>query len=222
MAMLARSNQAPASWRQENTEAAFRDIVLELAPDIVLLQELPGLVPFVETHGMVRANPLTHNGNLATLVRHDLLASDPQTTVVPGCAILTTFHQSLTVANVHLRSGPGAAPERLDQLAKVVEASPAPHMAIIGDTNTRLDEEDSLAEAGLTGEKPPRPTWDSKRNRFNAEGPQFTAYFTRWFVSPGVGVQSPTVHVDPEEIDGYSFHLSDHYPLSGTVVTHPA
>lgn len=219
MAMLRRSDSAPVRWHQEDTEAAFRTVMLELDPDIILLQELPGLVPFVETHGMVRANPRSHSGNLATLVRHELLATEPITTVVPGCAILTTFHQSLTIANVHLAPGSGGASDRLEQLATIVEASPTACLLIAGDTNTRVDELVSLADAGLIGLPPPRPTWDSKKNRFNRDGPRFTAYFTRWFASPGVEVADVRVLDSPLTVDGHRFHLSDHYPLMGGVQT---
>lgn len=217
--MLRRSDAAPAQWQQEDTEAAFRTVMLDVDPDVILLQELPGLVPFVETHGMVRANPRSHSGNLATLVRHDLLATQPSTLVVPGCAILTTFHQSLTIANVHLAPGAGGTGDRLNQLATIVEASPSACLLIAGDTNTRVDELEALADAGLIGTPPPRPTWDSKKNRFNAGGPRFTAYFTRWFASPGVEVSDVRVLDSPLSIDSHRFHLSDHYPLTGTVQT---
>ncbi len=217
--MLRRSATAPAHWDQEDTEAAFRTAILKLDPDVILLQELPGLVPFVETHGMVPANPRSHSGNLAILVRHELLATQPTTTVVPGCAILTTFHQSLTIVNVHLAPGSGGASDRLHQLATIVEGSPSAHLLIAGDTNTRVDELAALADAGLTGQTPPRPTWDSKKNRFNAGGPRFTAYFTRWLASPGVEVTDVRVLDSPLSVDGHRFHLSDHYPLMGAVRT---
>lgn len=217
--MLCRSNTAPAQWRQDDTEAAFRTTMLELDPDVILLQELPGLVPFVESHGMVRANPQSHSGNLATLVRHELLATQPTTTVVPGCAILTTFHQTLTIANVHLAPGPGGTGARLQQLATIVETSPTDRLLIAGDTNTRVDEMAALEEAGLIGLTPPRATWDSKKNRFNADGPRFTAYFTRWFASPGVEVTDVRVLDSPMSVDGRKFHLSDHYPLMARVRT---
>ena len=215
--MLRRSDAAPARWTQEDTEAAFRSTMLDLDPDVILLQELPALVPFVETHGMIRANPRSHSGHLATLVRHELLATKPSTTVIPGCAILTTFHQSLTIVNVHLAPSSGGAGERLAQLATIVETSPTAHLLIAGDTNTRIDELETLADAGLIGSVPARPTWDSKRNRFNADGPRFTAYFTRWLASPGVEVTDVRVLDAPLSVDGHSFHLSDHYPLMGAV-----
>ena len=46
--MLERSAQAPVSWEQYNTEEAIRQQVLSIAPDIVLFQELPGIVPFID------------------------------------------------------------------------------------------------------------------------------------------------------------------------------
>lgn len=222
--MLARSAQAPPSWGQENTELAFREQALATGPDLVLLQELPRMVPFVETHDMIKANPESHQGNLAILISHRMLADEtatrpdgPQVTVIPGCAILITLADGLTVANVHLAPGPGAAGERLEQLAQVVEASPTPDLVIIGDTNTRQAEVATVAEAGLAGPRPPRPTWDSRRNRFNAGGPEFTAYFTRWFATEAVLVDDVDVLRDPIDLDGQRFHLSDHYPLTGRV-----
>lgn len=216
--MFEPSAQAPLSWEVFDTEAAVRERVLEVAPDLVLYQELPAMVPFVETHEMIKANPRSHNGNLATLVTHDLAASEPVFTIVPGCALLVTFADpAVTVANVHLAPGRGAAGERLAQLADVVEASPTEALVIVGDTNTRVGESDALAEAGLVGEKPPRPTWDSRRNRFREDLPEFAAYFTRWFASPDVAVSDVRVWDEPLERLGRRFHLSDHFAMSGVI-----
>ena len=230
LAMLARSAQAPAAWGQENTEFAVRQRVLATEPDLVLFQELPRMVPYIDTHDMIKANPESHQGNLATLVSHQLLAEigEPAVTVVPGCAVLITLPMigsddgtlSVTVANVHLSPGPGAAArsDRLDQLARIVEASPTSELAIVGDTNTRVDELSALADAGLAAPRPPKSTWNSRRNRFNRSGPEFTAFFTRCFVTAGLDVTGQKVHDAPEEIDGRRFHLSDHYALSGKVI----
>ena len=214
--MLERSDEAPLSWGLEHSEHAVRERVLGWSPDIVLFQELPRMVPYLETHDMIRANPPTHQGNLATLVRHDLLVAEgsggPTVTVVEGCALLVTFADGLTVANVHLAPGPAAVGERLEQFARIVEASPTPTILIVGDTNTRVAEEAALADADLRGARPRHPTWDSKRNHFRRDGHAFTAHFTRWFASPGVKVDR-----EPVEVDGRAFHLSDHYSLRGSV-----
>jgi len=224
LAMLARSAQAPPAWGQEHTEQEVRRVVLHTAPDLVLFQELPRLVPYVETHDMVKANPESHQGNLATLVSHDLIArlGQPAVATVPGCAVLTTFPfdgEAVTIANVHLApgTGPGGASLRLDQLARIVEASPTATLAIIGDTNTRLDELDTIAEANLESPPPPRPTWNSRRNRFHRRGPEFTAYFTRAITSPGVEVADQRVVDEPIVVDRRRFHLSDHFALAGSV-----
>jgi hypothetical protein len=223
LALMKRSAQAPHTWSIENAEAAFRDIALQMSPEVIVLQELPGLVPFVETHGMIRANPESHSGNLATLVKHEILASGPSVLVVSGCAILTTLYDDLTVANVHLSPGSGkrAEAQRLEQLARIVEASPTPGLLIVGDTNTRIGELGPLEEAGLHTTPPPRPTWDSRTNRFNSgrEAREFRAYFTRWFASPGVSVSEVAVLDSPIEHDRHRFQLSDHFGLYGRVTT---
>ncbi len=224
LALLERSAEAPLAWDQAATEAAVRDRVLAVAPDVVLLQELPGLVPYIETHDMIRANPRTHSGHLATLVTHELMATEPTHRGVAGCAVLTTFTgagtgPALTVANVHLTPGPGAAAtgQRLAQLADVVEASPTEALLVVGDTNTRAAEMAAVEAAGLVTVRPPRATWDSRRNRFRAGGAEFTAHFTRWFASPAVTVSEVTVWHQPLVADGHRFHLSDHFALSGRV-----
>ncbi len=218
LAMLARSAQAPAAWGQENTEFAIRQRVLAVEPDLVLFQELPRMVPYIDTHDMIKANPESHQGNLATLVSHDLLSriGQPQVATVAGCAVLITA-ADLTIANVHLAPGPAATGERLEQLARIVEASPTPALAIVGDTNTRVDELDALADAGLSARKPPKATWNSRRNRFNRGGPEFTAYFTRGFATDGVRLTGQKVLDTPEDVDGHRFHLSDHFPLTGHI-----
>ena len=75
----------------EQTEAAVRETILDLNPDVIVFQELPKLVPYIETHDMVRGNPETHSGHLGTLVRKELLVGrGPRISSVPGCALLTT------------------------------------------------------------------------------------------------------------------------------------
>jgi len=220
LAMLARSAEAPPGWSQEHTEARIRELVLELSPDLVLLQELPGLVPYVETHDMIRANPRSHSGNLAILVGHDLLDEQPAHAVVEGCALLVTFpERDLTVANVHLAPGRGGAGLRLAQLEAVIQAAPTIDVAVIGDTNTRTGEEAGIGSLGLAGERPPSATWDGRRNPFNGPAGDFVAYFTRAFASDDVLIVDQTVHPGRVTIDGTTFHLSDHFGLSGTIVT---
>lgn len=219
LAMLERSAQAPMFWESSATEAAVRDVVLDQAPDVVCYQELPGLVPFVETHSMIPANPKSHSGNLATLVANRLATTELKVATVEGCAILTTFVElDFTIANVHLPAGPGMAPERLMYLSKVIDASPTLPLVIVGDTNMRVEEAERFCAMGFSGDKPPAPTWDSRRNRFRSDAPEFSAYFTRWFASPGVAVTDVRVHAEPVEHDDRRFHLSDHFALSGTVV----
>jgi len=156
-------------------------------------------------------------------VTHELNATalPPQIRAVDGIGLLATFgtdeDDSFTVANVHLEPGRGAADRRLEQLSRIIGASPTQRLLIVGDTNMRLDEGDVLFEAGFTGEKPPHATWDSRRNRFRFGGNEFTAYFTRWFASPGLSVDEVVVHRTPVEFQGTPFFLSDHFALSGTL-----
>jgi len=224
LAMLAPSAEAPPAWGQERTEQEIRRVVLAARPDLVLFQELPRLVPYVETHDMVKANPESHQGNLATLVSHELIArlGRPDVVTVPGCAVLASFQlagNGVTIANVHLAPGTGSAAgaARLDQLAQIVAASPTPAIAIVGDTNTRVDELDALTNAGLDSPQPPGPTWNSRANRFHRRGPKFVAYFTRALASPGVAIADQRVHDEAVEADGHRFHLSDHFALAGTI-----
>lgn len=222
LAMFERSAEAPSDWSDEHTQAAVREVVLARSPDLVLFQELPGIVPYVETHAMVRANPISHSGNLATLVDHHLMDDEPTHSVVPGCGLLVTFGRlGVTVANVHLAPGRGGAEERLRQLESIVATSPTDDLVIIGDTNTRTAEEAAIAELGLAGSRPPQPTWDGKRNRFRP-GPSadFIAYFTRHFARGEVDVGRFEVLAEPDvELPGHAFHLSDHYGLAGEIVT---
>ena len=216
--MLARSAAAPQSWTRDHTEAAVREQVLETAPDLVLFQELPKMVPFIETHDLIRAYVESHQGIVVCLVSHEFLSRGaPKVTTVKGCAVMLTFDDDLTVANVHLAPGRGAKPDRLDQLARIIEASPTPDIAIIGDTNTRVEEMETLAEAGLSAPKPPQATWNSKTNRFNGGGPEFTAYFTRALTTEQVDLTKQKVLREPIEHDGTRFYLSDHYALSGRI-----
>lgn len=217
LAMLERSSQAPFHWEQSHTEAALRDLVLEVAPDIVCWQELPNLLPYVETLTPLKATTLSHHGNIATLVTHAVAAREPKVQIVEGAAVLATFDDALTIANVHLAPGRGGADQRVMQIAQIVEASPTLNLLIVGDTNMRVEEAALLLDSGFTGTKPPSATWDSKANPFRLDMPGFRAYFTRWFASPGLEVSDVVVHRKPVTFDDARFHLSDHYALSGQI-----
>jgi endonuclease/exonuclease/phosphatase family metal-dependent hydrolase len=232
LAMLARSQEAPPWWTQEHTEAQVRQAVLDWSPDLVAFQELPGIVPFVETHDMVRANPRSHSGNLATLIGNHLideLAGAPSggadrdggpasPVVVPGCGLLVAFPAfDLTVANVHLAPGRGGSAVRLAQLRSVLDLAGTGEILILGDTNTRTAEEGLIESMGLVAPRPPRPTWDGRRNPFNGPSGDFVAYFTRAIASPGVRILDQRVRPGRVTADGHGFHLSDHYALEVTV-----
>lgn len=219
LAMLERSPDAPADWEQDHTMAAVRDIMLELSPDVILYQELPGVVPFVETHDMVRANPMSHSGNLATLIGNHLADEPIDVAVVQGCAILVTFvERDLTVANVHLAPGAVSADLRLEQLQAVIEAAPTNDVLVAGDTNTRMAEEPDIAALGLVGKRPPEPTWNGHQNRFRGPEGEFIAFFSRYFATKDIRVDDVAVLSNRAvEVAGRSFHLSDHYGFMGTV-----
>jgi len=218
LALLERSAQAPIHWSQLDSENAVRGFVLAVGPEVILYQELPGLVPFVETHGMVRSNPRSHSGHLAVLLTHDLLATDPRPATIPGGALMVTLDQpALTIVNVHLAPGRQGRTQRLATLEAITERSPTDCLLVAGDTNTRADELPAIAGLGLTAPDLPAPTWDGRRNRFRAEVPRFTASFTRYLVRGEVDVSDVEVHTAPVVVDDMQFHLSDHYALSGSV-----
>ena len=217
--MLERSAEAPVLWEQYNTEETIRQQILNVNPDIVLLQELPGIVPFVETHDMIKENPKSHSGHLATLVSHKLMEGSISHSSVPGCGLITTFgNLGLTVANVHLCPGSGEAKTRRDQLSAIITGSPNDHLAIIGDTNTRSSEIDLIRQAGLLAPTPPNPTWNSFKNRFHLGAPRFRANFTRCFTHPDIKALDLEVLDSPIKLEEKTFHLSDHFALRGTLV----
>lgn len=219
LALLERSAQAPARWGQLDSEDAVRTFVLDAGPDVILYQELPGLIPYVETHGMVRSNPRTHSGHLGVLLTHELLADEPTTVTVDGCALLVTLATpDLTIANVHLAPGRQGRTRRLATLEAIAARSPTERLLVAGDTNTRGDELAAIADLGLGTPDLPGPTWDGRHNRFRLDGPRFTASFTRYLVRGDLDVVDVRVHTEPVVgEDGRPFHLSDHYALSGTV-----
>ena len=223
LALLERSAEAPPHWGQLDAEHAVRELVLALEPDVILYQELPGLVPFVESHGMVRSNPRTHSGHLAVLLTHDLLDTDPRPVSLPGGALLITLDRlDLTIANVHLAPGRQGRFQRVATLGAITESAPTERLLVAGDTNTRGAELAAIAQLGLAAPELPGPTWDSRRNGFRADGARFTAAFTRYLVRGDVDVHDVRVHTEPVVADAHRFHLSDHYAWSGTVTSAPA
>ncbi len=223
MALLERSAQAPGSVQQFHTEDAIRTAILELEPDIVCFQELPNMVPFVETLDLLQATTTSHSGRLATLVAKDTLGkAKPEIKAVDRIGLLATFPETtnrpaFTVGNVHLEPGKGGAGRRLEQLGELVSQSPTERLLVAGDTNTRIADVALIEEAGFATPKPPRSTWNSRKNKFRAGGNEFTAYFTRMFASPGIEIGEQLVHDVPAEVDGSQFYWSDHFALSATI-----
>lgn len=78
----------------------------------------------------------------------------------------TVRSAGLTFVNVHLESGKDGDLKRLQALKTITNTCPTSALAIVGDTNMRVADEESLEPIGLIGARPPRPTWDTKRNKY--------------------------------------------------------
>jgi len=218
---MARSAEAPSHWEMHDTEAHVRSIILDRSPDVVCFQELPGLIPFVETHSPVGSNPKTHSGNLATLVGNHLMEPAPRWHTVGNFAVCVTVG-GMTIANVHLASGPAAASERLDQLELIAASAPETPLIVVGDTNTRVSEEPDISALGFSNSRPPLRTWDSTLNRFNNDRHEFSAYFSRWFPGEGLETFDPWVDTKPVTTQfDQQFFVSDHYAIGATVRRRP-
>ena len=212
--MMERSDFAPAGWRMDQTEAAIRKTVLELAPDFVLFQELPGLIPYIETHDMVPANARGQSGDIATLARHELM-SDITVTRSKNAVLAMIKSSDVTIANVHLPSGRGGASARAYAIEDILAASETGQIAIIGDTNTRTREEADFKAVGLVGDRPPEPTWNGRTGKYRKDAREYTAYFTRAFHTAGLALDEQRVVSEPHNAKGSDFHLSDHFALYG-------
>jgi len=216
LAMMDRSEYAPSAWRPDQTEAVIRETVLRLDPDFVLFQELPGVVPFIEPYDMAPANARGQSGDIATLVRRSLM---PEISARRHKnAVLTHIAASdLTLANVHLPSSAGADKDRIAAMKRIVSEAGTTHVAVIGDTNTRIAEEDEIESTGLIGARPPEPTWNGRLCKFRRDARGYTAYYTRAFHSEGLRLEDQSVLTQPCEVKGSVFHLSDHFALFGRI-----
>lgn len=211
------SHQAPFGWRMDQAESLIRKRVLSVDPDFVCFQELPGLVPYVETHELIPANTVSHCGNLATLVRRGLL-DQVESRAIGRNAVLSAMESvGFSIANVHLPPGSQGEVERLAAIERIVSICPTPNLLVVGDTNTRISETSAIEALGIRGELPPAPTWDSRRNRFREDGKRFTAYFTRYFHRGGFEVKDVRVFNQAWNVDDARFFLSDHFALAGRV-----
>jgi len=221
--MMNTSQEAPSGWRVDQTEALIRERVLAEDIDVVCFQELPAMVPFVETHQLAPANTISHSGTIATIVKKELFEG-MVCRAVGRFAVVCVFPElSLSIANVHLESTHGGAGQRLMQLRTLANVCPTDSLLIVGDTNTRIAEEAAIFETGLLGKRPPTPTWDSRRNQHSsaASGKAFSCYFTRYFHNDAVAVDNVKVHNRPLRFDGTEFFLSDHFAISGTAKVRP-
>ena len=215
--MMNTSAEAPSGWRIDQTESLIRKRVLEEDSEIVCFQELPSMVPFVETHELAPANTISHSGTIATIVKKELFEGMVCRAVGRFAVVCVFPDLSLTVANVHLESTLGGAGQRLEQLQTLFDLCPTESLLIVGDTNTRVAEETAIAETGLLGNRPPEPTWDSRRNQHadRASSRAFSCYFTRYFHNDQVAVEEVKVHNEPLSFDDSEFFLSDHFAISG-------
>ena len=211
------SAQAPSNWRIDLSEAKIREQVLALAPDFVFFQELPGLVPYVETHDLIPANTVSHSGNVATIAKKELM-DDLESSSIRGFAVQTTIKSAaLTFVNVHLEPGKDGDFKRLQQFNDIKNNCPTPALLIAGDTNMRVAEEEALEKIGIIGQRPPTATWNSRINHFRDDGREYTSYYTRYLHTDRVKVDQVVVHDKPVKEEGKQFFLSDHFALSGRV-----
>lgn len=218
---MERSEEAPAHWREDLTEAEIRKRVIETNSDVVCFQELPGMVPFVESHDLAPANTISHSGTIATIVRKSMV-KQMTAEAVGRFAVLTTFHDiGLTIANVHWESGQDGADKRASMAKAIVDRCKTNSLLIVGDTNSRLVEEKTYRSIGLVGQRPPKPTWDSRKNGFRKTQRKthrsFTAYFTRYFHNSNCHVHDVRVFDTPIQVESNRFFLSDHFALGGVV-----
>jgi len=217
LCLLEPSAEAPANWRMDLTESKVREFILKLQPDFVFFQELPALVPYVEKYDLIPSSTISHSGTIATIAKEELM-DDLESKSIGRFGVFTAVRSArLTFANVHLEPGRDGDFKRLEMLRTISNTCPTDALAIIGDTNMRVGEEGSLEPLGLAGARPPRPTWDTKRNHYRKKGRSFTSYFTRYFHSDYVEVDNIVVHDEPIEHEGDEFFLSDHFALSGRV-----
>jgi hypothetical protein len=165
---------------------------------------------------MVPANAKGQTGDIATLARRDLMPDITASRLKN--AVLTHIGSSdVTLANVHLPSGRGGDHDRMSAIKAIQAASPTTHLAIIGDSNTRTKEEPGIAKLGLSGDRPPFPTWNGRLCKYRRDNRNFTAYFTRAFHSAGISVDHVNVWSDPLNERDHLFHLSDHFAMSGRI-----
>ena len=217
LCLMQNSDDAPAGWRVDQTESKVREFILEHDPDFVFFQELPGLVPYVETHDLIPANTKSHSGNIATIVRKELM-DELESKTIGGFAVVSRIKSAgLTFANVHLEAGKGGDYKRLESLNRIVNECESPSLVIAGDTNTRVEEEESLKTIGLLGKRPPKPTWNSNVNHFRSHGRKFSSYYTRYFHNDSAKISKVKVWDQPFEHDSSKFYLSDHFALSAQV-----
>ncbi len=217
LCLLESSDEAPHNWRIDLTESKVREFILKLQPDFVFFQELPAMVPYVEHYELIPSNTISHSGTIATIAKEELM-DDLESKSIGRFGVFTAVRSArLTFANVHLEPGQDGDYKRLEMLKTISNTCPTAALAIVGDTNMRVAEEASLEPLGLSGKRPPRPTWDTKRNKYRNRGRGFTSYFTRYFHSDRVEIDNVKVHDEPIEHEGDKFYLSDHFALSGRV-----
>lgn len=217
LSMLVSSEQAPSGWDAEYTEDAIRRFILREQPHWVLFQEIPDHVPYTEGYSLVRQQTESHCGSIVTLMRDDMADIPITHTIVDRCAVLSHLPGlDTTIANVHLTPGKSGAASRLRMLERIRDAA-SDRILVVGDTNTRVDEEKEISGLGFACDRPPSVTWDTRVNRYRSEMRKYSAYYTRYFIKGDLQVRGVGVANTPLNVDGKKFFLSDHFALSGTL-----
>lgn len=228
---LSLSDASPPGWTQAAQHAALRDLVLQLQPDLLCLQEAfddfpPLLTEAYEWHGQVPS----HRGScrLATRREGPLAGAGGEAAFEVGPAVVAPLRlhggeQPIYAACAHLAPFADNWPRRARQLARIVEAVPpgAP-LVFAGDANMREGEtgagDNGLADAWVAAgsHEAQRWSWNTHVNRYYRDGRKYQDRYDRVFTR-GFSVLGFELAGNQPASSSSSHFLSDHFGILATL-----
>jgi len=224
------SDQAPSTWDHETNMFHILDIIEDLDPDFICLQEMPKptTVHYL-SNSYANSKPVrSHAGYTACFVRKGSIAGLPivlesKLDLGPASGIrLKIGDHHLTIFSLHLLPYADNHPARIAFITDLYQQVNSDQSLILaGDWNMREHETAAVLRLGLHDayqresdpDRSKYATWASTINRFHRDGPRFEARFDRIYYK---GLHQLSYTLIGDQPLHRNHYLSDHFGILTT------
>jgi exonuclease III len=221
--LLEISQQAPQGWKVEHTFLDLNNLILQIKPEILALQEVPNILVadlIAKDLQMTMIQPVeTHSGVTTLLIDEEVLKIKEVHILQAGVkAIIEWGDKLIQIISTHLPPFKNNAPQRFQILQSYLNNIATDPLLILGDMNMRDNETAGTLQLGLKdsfieiGEpKSEKFSWDSRKNPFRRNDFGFVCRFDR-ILTKGFRTKSFNL-IGNKDISGSKHYLSDHFGL---------